>query len=101
MVTEIAEPIAETREKSMAALAEILRENEVRVIQVIEPWVSNPARITFNCDSDSDALEIAEIPLEHGYRVSGLSHVWPFIRLAPSRSYWVMYLMSSSTELVV
>ena len=75
MVTATVERAAETQdvgqEKSMTALAEKLREGGVRVSQTVEYQELNghifPPTILFDCEGESQALEIAEIALAHEY----------------------------------
>ena len=84
-------------EKSMAALAEILRERGVRVLQDLEPDdVYKYRTFTFLCEDEFEAADIADTAIKNGYPLLSLDRHWPYrftTRLLP---YWRMRFSTSS-----
>ena len=103
MVTEIADTQEAVREKSMAALAELLRGDGVYVSQTVEHDVLNGRvhlpRILFDCAGEAQALEIADTVLAHGYPLARLKRKWYYDETGHHyRPDWVMDFRTSLTE---
>lgn len=99
MSSAIAEPITEVQERSMASLAKILRENGVRVVQVIEEWqgASNIPRITFDVHKDQEALAVADIAVKSDYPLWMLAHKWVYMDSEPEELFWVIEFRPSGS----
>ena len=73
--------IEKPAEKSMAALAEILREHGVTGLiphEMGDFEMPKRATLIFRCDDPSQALEIADIAIKHDYPLWKLLGVWRY-----------------------
>ena len=88
----IEQEVVETpvEEKNMAKLAEILRERGVNVLQALEADDVGPTALTFLCEDEFNAAEVADTVIELGYPLVSLSRHWAYrstVRLLP---FWSM-----------
>lgn len=90
-----------TEVKTMSALAEILEENGVTVLQAVEEDLEPDVTpcITFFAEKNSDAFAVAGIAKKHGYRnVKSLVHSWLHIERMFIDQMWCLNFYRSGVK---
>ena len=82
-----------TETKTIAALAEILRADGVRVRSG-----TDGSSISFFCDDESQARKIADIAIDRGYSLAALKAVWPYHEGRQYPGFWWMLFHTASLE---
>ncbi len=92
------------KEKTMERLAEVLRENGIRVVQVIDRWVTPsgnviPSMVTFKGDEAVSSLAV-KLALENDYPLVRLDRRWVYLYGTAHNPYWAMTFRTSLIESV-
>lgn len=96
------ETVEKPAEKSMAKLAEILRERGVHVVQVIDGHLEDDGfrtalpSISFEAANEQNAVNIADYVAEIGYPVEFLKRVWRYSGIHRSRQPNAVIVLSTT-----